>query len=43
MSKFEDIINGHHELMRQLFAAERTLADWRKFGFMQEPAKPAEE
>ena len=32
--KIDEIVNDHHELIIQLFQAERTMADWKKVDFM---------
>ncbi|KAJ8599839.1 hypothetical protein CTAYLR_005612 [Chrysophaeum taylorii] len=37
VSKFDSIIASHHELIKHLLTAERTLADWRQADFCQEP------
>lgn len=38
--KLDGVLRGHHELMKQLFYAERVVTDWRKANFMQEPPTP---
>lgn len=35
--QLDSALRGHHELMKQLFYAERVVTDWRKANFMQEP------